>query len=252
MNFVKKSLDLMMNTWLVLAVLIALIAFLARGVYQEYQLQYVHPEQKWQVPAEAIEQSEKAMSAESETVASPIPPVSKAIEPPKPEPKKITKEDAVPAYAEFIRQDNPKVKADTAEEWAKLYYDFEEEFGLQHGIMPAIGHVESRHKPNAKSKKDAHGLVQIQRETGRYWADREGIRHQPKTRKSKLEKDLIWVITKPDVNIRLGAKVLDVYLQEADGNLDEALKRYSGGATDYAEKVRNAHQLIVAAIDGNA
>lgn len=247
MNLVKKSLDFCMNTWVALIALIALIAFLAHGVYEEYQLQYVHPELKWQVPAEAIEKSQQVLENAAEPA--PIPPASKAV-PVKP--KKIAKEEAVPAYAKFIRQDNPKVKEDTAKKWANLYYDFEEEFGLDHGIMPAIGHVESKHKPNAKSKKDAHGLVQIQRETGRYWADREGIRHQPKAKKVKGEKDLIWVITKPDVNIRLGAKVLDVYLQEADGNLDEALKRYSGGATDYAKKVRSAHERILSAIDGNA
>lgn len=246
MNLVKKSLDFCMNTWVALIVLLTLIAFLAHGVYQEYQLQYVHPELKWQVPAEAIEKSEQVI--ENAVKSAPIPPVSKAMPA---EPKKVVKENTVSAYAKFIRQDNPKVKQDTAQEWANLYYDFEEQYGLKHGIMPAIGHVESGHKPNAKSKKDAHGLVQIQRETGRYWADREGIRHQSKVRKAKSEKDLIWVISKPDVNIRLGAKVLDVYLQEAGGNLDEALKRYSGGATDYAKKVRSAHRKIVSAIDGN-
>lgn len=253
MKAVNSILDFLMNTWVVLVVLIALVAFLGHGVYQEYQLRR-HPEAQWQIketPDQRVEQAEKvAPVALPPTIVEPEPAPKPVEVAPQAQPisRRISREDVVKAYVAFILSDNPKVKVETAQQWASSYFDNEEVRGLKHGIMPAIGHVESRHKPSAKSKKDAHGLVQIQRETGRYWADREGIRHQPKARKAKGEKDLIWVISKPDINIRLGAKVLDVYLKEANGDLDQALSRYSGGAVDYARKVRATHERILDSI----
>jgi len=38
-------------------------------------------------------------------------------------------------------------------------------------------------------------------------------------------------------NVRIGSAILRDYIRTSDGNLDEALSRYSGGAKDYARRV---------------
>ncbi|HLD35043.1 MAG TPA: transglycosylase SLT domain-containing protein, partial [Patescibacteria group bacterium] len=68
-------------------------------------------------------------------------------------------------------------------------------------------------------------------------------------RRAEAEKQLLRVILEPANNIKLGARVLDCYLSEAGGDLDAALARYSGGATNYASKVKRAHQAILTSLE---
>mgnify|MGYP003776042601 CR=1 FL=1 len=42
----------------------------------------------------------------------------------------------------------------------------------------------------------------------------------------------------PEVNIRVGADVLEEYLELADGDLDRALRKYSGNARGYANTIK--------------
>ncbi|MFA6525967.1 MAG: lytic transglycosylase domain-containing protein [Candidatus Buchananbacteria bacterium] len=183
----------------------------------------------------------------------------------------LTDEKIIAGYANFIRMDNPSVDEATAMQWAQYYFDKENELGLGIGILPAIGNVESNHRRKAKSNKEAYGIMQLQIKTAREWAKRLNIHEELKIKMKKLpegasqsqikkaqaelekkradaEKELVRIITKPKVNITLGAKVLDCYLQEAGGDLDKALNRYSYNATDYPKKVAAAREKVIAAL----
>jgi len=187
----------------------------------------------------------------------------------------LTDEKIIAGYANFIRMDNPSVDEATARQWAQYYLDKENELGLDIGILPAIGYVESNHRRSAKSNKEAYGLMQLQIKTAREWAKRLKIHEEPKIKMKKLpkgasksevkkaqqefaqkrtnaEKELVRVISKPKVNITLGAEVLDCYLHEANEDLDKALVRYSYNATDYPQKVAAAREKVMAALQNAA
>jgi soluble lytic murein transglycosylase-like protein len=90
-------------------------------------------------------------------------------------------------------------------------------------LLLAIMAQESSFKPKAQSGYGAVGLMQV----------------VPRIHKKEIAKLRhpagIW---HPESNIRTGAGILKGYLKSAGGNLDQALKRYSGNATRYAARVR--------------
>lgn len=51
----------------------------------------------------------------------------------------------------------------------------------------------------------------------------------------------------PEVNVRVGARILREYLSWSNGDLDKALKRYSGNARQYGQTVKDlADKLLIA------
>lgn len=96
----------------------------------------------------------------------------------------------------------------------------------RHNEMPpelliAIMQKESSLRPKVESRYGAQGLMQVVRR----W-------HHDKLHPSESLFD-------PAVNIRVGADVLEEYLEDADGNLRIALRKYSGNAQGYATRVLN-------------
>ena len=84
---------------------------------------------------------------------------------------------------------------------------------------------ESSGKPNARSRCGAVGLTQIRWVC---WGDaliKAGI--------AQTEADLL----DPETSVEAGAYILRYLLDKYDGDLQEALKHYSGNATEYTEKV---------------
>lgn len=90
--------------------------------------------------------------------------------------------------------------------------------GLNPRLLHSLVLVESSGKPSAISKKGAIGLSQV---------------HWPTWKHRWSKKDLL----DPEKNLIAGATILKQYMRES-GSLDEALRKYSGGARDYAKKVR--------------
>ena len=90
--------------------------------------------------------------------------------------------------------------------------------GLNPRLLHSLVLVESSGKPSAISKKGAIGLSQV---------------HWPTWKHRWSKKDLL----DPEKNLIAGATILKQYMRES-GSLDEALRKYSGGARDYARKVR--------------
>ena len=86
-------------------------------------------------------------------------------------------------------------------------------------LLIAIIKKESAFRPQVQSSYGAQGLMQVVRR----W-------HRDKLHPSESLFD-------PEVNIRVGADVLEEYLALAGGNLDTALRKYSGNARGYVNTV---------------
>lgn len=90
---------------------------------------------------------------------------------------------------------------------------------LEPELLIAIIQKESTFRPKVQSRYGAQGLMQVVRR----W-------HRDKLHPSESLFD-------PEVNIRVGADVLEEYLALAGGNLDQALRRYSGNTRGYANTI---------------
>lgn len=86
-------------------------------------------------------------------------------------------------------------------------------------LLIAIMHKESGLRPKVQSRYGAQGLMQVVPR----W-------HREKLRPSESLFD-------PEVNVRVGADVLEEYLSQADGDMNSALRKYSGNARGYVNSV---------------
>ena len=89
-------------------------------------------------------------------------------------------------------------------------------------LILAVVAQESSFKPTARSSYGAEGLMQV------------SARHHPDKLKG-LRRD---ALLKPETNIRVGTQVLAEYLEQHNGRLDQALRKYSGNASSYPRKIR--------------
>lgn len=99
-------------------------------------------------------------------------------------------------------------------------------YAARHRLPPtlllAIMAQESSFRADAVSSVGAVGLMQV---TPRWHEQRrQALGH-------------VAPLTDPATNIAVGAHILDEYLRRARGNLNKALDKYSGGATNYAPRV---------------
>lgn len=91
--------------------------------------------------------------------------------------------------------------------------------GLSPELLIAIMHKESTFQPKVQSSYGAQGLMQVVRR----W-------HREKLGKSESLFD-------PAVNVRVGADILEEYLESVGGDLSKALIKYSGNSRGYAKTV---------------
>lgn len=96
--------------------------------------------------------------------------------------------------------------------------------GLSPSLVLAVIQVESRFKPHAVSPAGARGLMQVMP----FWLHEIGWPKQN--------------LFHTETNLRLGCTILKYYLDEADGNLYEALSLYNGsaGRPGYPRRVLHA------------
>lgn len=99
--------------------------------------------------------------------------------------------------------------------WAEA----EERDGIEPELLIAIMQKESSMRARVQNRYGAQGLMQVVRR----W-------HREKLSKSESLFD-------PAVNVRVGADILEEYLEWAGGNLAKALKKYSGNARGYTNKI---------------
>jgi len=95
--------------------------------------------------------------------------------------------------------------------------------GIDPNLVKAVINVESSWRPSARSSKGAIGLMQVHHPTwGHLWTKEE--------------------LLNPEMNIVAGTRILKDYIKQSR-TLDEALHKYSGGASGYADKVRRRINL---------
>jgi soluble lytic murein transglycosylase len=104
-----------------------------------------------------------------------------------------------------------------------LYYSahiekYSQKYNLNPYLVAAVIKAESNFKPEAKSPKDAYGLMQITASTGQ-WAAKE----------MKIDSFAVNQLKEPEYNIRMGCWYLDNLKKEFDGNMELVLAAYNGG-----------------------
>ncbi len=102
------------------------------------------------------------------------------------------------------------------------YKDLIEKYSEKYEIDPylavAIMKNESRFNPEAVSKKDAKGLMQIAPVTGEWASKKLGI--------PNYSEDMLF---KPELNIQFGIWYLSILKQEFDGNIELVIAGYNAG-----------------------
>lgn len=97
----------------------------------------------------------------------------------------------------------------------------------KHGLNPllvlAVIEKESSLQADVSNKYGAKGLMQV---VPRWHPEKMDAVTHPKG------------LYHPETNIRVGTTILAEYLEKYAGNVDRALKKYSGSATDYAQTVK--------------
>jgi len=94
--------------------------------------------------------------------------------------------------------------------------------GVSPTLILAVVAQESSFRTTARSSYGAQGLMQV------------SARHHPDKLKG-LQSNALY---RPETNIRVGTQVLAEYLEQNNGRLDPALRKYSGNASSYPRKIR--------------
>lgn len=137
------------------------------------------------------------------------------------------KQAQVEYLAKKLRKPLKAVKQYVYLAWAEA----ERRDDLSPELLIAIIHKESTFQPKVQSRYGAQGLMQVVRR----W-------HRDKLEASESLFD-------PAVNIRVGADVLQEYLEAADGNLAKALAKYSGNSRGYATRVLGESERLAKVAD---
>lgn len=130
-----------------------------------------------------------------------------------------------------------RLSADMASRIVKTAYREALFAGVSPLLVLAIIEKESGFQPSARSPVGAIGLMQVM---AKYHVDR----FSPPGKRIDL--------THVETNIKVGSRILREYLDAAQGNLKQALSRYSGGTKGYSTAVLDTYQRLKSDNDPNA
>jgi soluble lytic murein transglycosylase len=112
------------------------------------------------------------------------------------------------------------------------YKEYVIKYSIQNKIDPylvfAVIKAESSFKPEAKSKKDARGLMQITEGTGAWGAA-----------ELKLESYSVESLFDPEINIRIGCWYLSRLMEEFNNEIDLVIAAYNGGSGNVSQWLKN-------------
>ena len=108
---------------------------------------------------------------------------------------------------------------------------YSNEYGLHPAVVASVINIESSYKPQAKSNKDAIGLMQIKLETANYLND---LYLSPQLTEEEL--------FKPSTNIKYGCMYLR-YLLNKFQNIDTTLCAYNAGETRVRSWLKSNYSL---------
>lgn len=139
---------------------------------------------------------------------------------------KAEKEAKIQAQTQYLAAKLSRSESSIREFVELAWKEASKRDGMSPELLISVMQKESAMRPKVESRYGAQGLMQIVRR----W-------HHDKLRPSESLFD-------PEVNIRVGADVLEEYLDNAGGSLSSALGKYSGNAQGYATRVLNeSHKL---------
>jgi len=98
---------------------------------------------------------------------------------------------------------------------------YSEEYNVDPNLVAAIIRAESNFQKDARSHKDAYGLMQITEPTAVWAAKKMGI--------NGFKKELLY---DPEINIKIGCWYVMDLSKEFDGKTDLVLASYNGGRTN--------------------
>ncbi|MDP4143848.1 MAG: lytic transglycosylase domain-containing protein [Bacillota bacterium] len=102
--------------------------------------------------------------------------------------------------------------------YSDYVYKYAAQYKLDPYFVEAVIKSESNFDANAKSKKNAYGLMQITPTTAEWAAEKMGIK--------AFSSDMLY---NPEFNIRMGCWYLNDLSSEFKGNMDLVLAAYNGG-----------------------
>ena len=114
------------------------------------------------------------------------------------------------------------------------YKEFVLKYAYEYGINPclvfAVIKAESSFNPNARSDKNAMGLMQITKQTAMWGAEMIGI-----------EGFSLEDLYDPETNIRIGCWYIKQLMSEFDNQTDLVLAAYNGGSGNVNEWLKNVN-----------
>ena len=139
----------------------------------------------------------------------------------------------IDAISYVLKQHNRYLDSVTAIEYAKIIKSTSEKYGEDPFVIAALIVVESRAKHDAKSKDGDFGLMQVR------W----------RVHKNKLIQKFPTINTESDMfkpveNILAGTEILSNYKKYANGDIEIAMKAYSGGSSTHWAKVYRVVEKI--------
>jgi soluble lytic murein transglycosylase len=99
-----------------------------------------------------------------------------------------------------------------------LIMNYSQLYDLDPFLVAAVIHCESDNRPNAVSRSGAIGLMQIMPDTGKWIAEKLGIKNYTDEK-----------LNEPDINIRLGCWYLRFLYDRYNGNMTNMLAAYNAG-----------------------
>ncbi len=122
------------------------------------------------------------------------------------------------------------------QKFKKEVLKYSRQYNIDENLVFSIIEVESDFNPNAKSHKNALGLMQITLETGRYIA---GLLNEKDFTEDKL--------FNPEINIKYGCFYISKLYKTFDGDTDCMLAAYNGGEGNVRKwlKLANNNKLDI-------
>ncbi len=116
----------------------------------------------------------------------------------------------------IICLNKPMLKFIYQKDYEEYVNKYSKEYGVEENLIYALIKVESNFNPNAISKKNAQGLMQLMYDTAQEISDKDGI---------KLTQDSIL---EPDTNIKLGTQYIATLIEKYNC-IEIALAAYNAG-----------------------
>lgn len=113
-------------------------------------------------------------------------------------------------------------------EYTEYIEKYSEEYKLDKWLVVSIIWVESKFDSTATSSKDARGLMQVTPETGKWAAEKMGIKNFDPQK-----------LYDPETNIKIGCWYVDNLRTQFDGNLEVIIAAYNGGSGNVTSWLKN-------------